>query len=83
MTTEVLFFDVFSEKDQQLNAVENIINVKILMSSKLHKSGAFEIASQPLVVTTRKIYMRTQTVFAKHLNVESLTLLNIFNFRQQ
>ena len=42
----------------------------LLMNSKHHKNDAFQVAIQLLVVTTREIYMRTQVVCAKRLNIE-------------
>ena len=40
------------------------------MKYQCHKSDAVEVAIQLLVVTTKEIYMRTQAVCAKRLNVE-------------
>ena len=40
------------------------------MNSKHRKSDALQVAIQMFVVTTREIYMRTQAVSAKRLNVE-------------
>ena len=47
------------------------------MNSKHHKSDVFLIAIQLFVVTRREIYMRTQTVSAKRLNIERW---HVFNF---
>ena len=44
------------------------------MTSKPHKKDAFQDAIQLLVVTTREMYMRTQAVCAKRLNVEGLRI---------
>ena len=40
------------------------------MYSKHHKSDAFQVTIQLLVVTIRKIYMRTQAIIGKRLNIE-------------
>ena len=41
----------------------------IHMNNKHHKSDAFQVAIQLLVVTTKEINMSTQAVCAKRLNV--------------
>ena len=40
------------------------------MNSKHHKSDAFQVAIQLLVGTAKNIYMRTQVLCVKRLNVE-------------
>ena len=42
----------------------------MFMNTRYYKSDAFQVAIQLLVVTTREIYIRTQAVCAKRLNVE-------------
>ena len=42
----------------------------LFMNSDYYKSNAYQLAIQLLVVTTREIYIRTQAVSAKCLNVE-------------
>ena len=42
----------------------------LFMKGRNHKSDAFQVAIQLLVVTTREVYMRTQVVCAKRLNFE-------------
>ena len=40
------------------------------MNNKLHKSYSFQVAIELLVEAIREIYIRTQAVYAKRLNVE-------------
>ena len=42
----------------------------IIMKNQCYKSDAFEVVIQLLVVTIKEIYLRTQAVCAKCLNVE-------------
>ena len=42
----------------------------LFMNRKHHKSDGFQVAIQLLVVTTKEIYMATQAVCAKGLNVD-------------
>ena len=47
-----------------------------------YKSDAFHVTIQLLVFTTREIYVRTQVVRAKRLNVED-DILTAVNFQQR
>ena len=42
----------------------------LFLNSKNHKSDAFQVTTQLLLVTTREIWMRTQAVCVKRLAVE-------------
>ena len=42
----------------------------LFMNSDYYKSNGYQLTIQLLVVSTREIYIRTQAVSAKRLNVE-------------
>ena len=51
------------------------------MNNKHHKSDAFQVSIQLIVVTTKgNIYMKTQAVCAKRLNVEKLHIKYLLTF---
>ena len=49
------------------------------MNSKHHKSDAFQVAIQLLLVTTKEIHMIAKAVCAKRLMLKD-DILNVFNF---
>ena len=54
----------------------------MFMTSKHHKSNAFQVAIQLLVVTAREIYMITQVVSTKRPNLEKQHI-QCFLFQQR
>ena len=46
----------------------------LFMKTKHHKSEAFQVVIQLVVVTTKEIYIRTQAVYGKRPYVERLQI---------